>query len=58
METVSHQHTAEEAFDLAITQGRLSINEAADNFAGKYMFMGCEAGEDLFKNIMTRRYDV
>ena len=31
---------AREAFDKAILQGRLSVNPGADNYAGKYMYMG------------------
>jgi len=51
---------AREAFDKAILQGRLSVNPGADNYAGKYMYMGKSANGqyDAFKNINTRQYDV
>jgi hypothetical protein len=49
---------SQEAFKNAITAGRLSRDENVCNYAGHYMFMGCECGRDLFKNICTRRYDV
>lgn len=55
------------AFDNAISEGRLSTDETADNYAGNFMYMGTsrEAGEvpissgkrrDLFKNVNTRKY--
>ena len=51
---------AREAFEKAITQGRLSPNPQADNYIGKYMYMGKTANGlcDTFKNIITRQYDV
>lgn len=51
---------AKEAFDKAILQGRLSVNPQADNYAGKYMYMGktTNGQYDSFKNIITRQYDV
>ena len=51
---------AQEAFDKAITQGRLSVNPEAKNYADKYMYMGLSANRqyDSFKNIVTRQYDV
>lgn len=47
-----------EAFEQAIYQGRLSKNPKADNYAGKYMYMGkTPNGQyDAFKNIITREY--
>jgi hypothetical protein len=48
----------EEAFEQAISEGRLSRDEKADNFAGNYMYMHTTNGEDCFKNIITRKYDV
>lgn len=51
---------AREAFNKAILQGRLSISPEAENFAGRYMYMGKKAigQDDAFKNINTRQYDV
>ena len=55
----------QQAFEEAITAGRLSANEDDANYAGNYMFMGqstaTQAGETvgkvtLFKNINTREY--
>jgi hypothetical protein len=46
----------DDAFDIAIDTGRLSADKTADNFAGKYMYMGeCKTGS-IFKNINTREY--
>jgi len=49
-----------EAFEKAITQGRLSVNSKDDDYFGKYMYMGKSANGqyDIFKNINTRQYDV
>ena len=47
---------ARAAFDNAIKEARLSDAPQAWNFAGSFMYMGREAGLDLFKHIMTRRY--
>lgn len=45
------------AFEAAITAGILSNDEAADNFAGRYMWMGEYMVDELrFKHIMTREY--
>lgn len=45
------------AFDFAISEGILSSDPVADNFAGNYMFMGREPVQGLaFKNIITRDY--
>ncbi len=51
---------ARNAFYRAIYHGRLSDNPQADNYAGKYMYMGKSANRqyDSFKNIITRKYDV
>ncbi len=46
------------AFKKAIYQGRLSKHKKADNYTGKYMYMGIQNQQDMFKNIITRRYDV
>ena len=53
--------TAHAAFDLAISEGRLSDNkwlDGGDNplFAGDYMYMGQKDGRDLFKHRDTRQY--
>lgn len=57
------KNEASEAFDKAILQGRLSSNPEAENFAGRYMYMGIGNKADgtvgdAFKNINTRQYDV
>ena len=44
------------AFDFAIATGRLSVDEAAENYAGKFMYMGTAQGRDRFKNKNTREY--
>ena len=49
---------AREAFDKAINDSRLTTSPNDNNYAGKYMFMGKKQGKDLFKNILTRAYDV
>ena len=57
---------AKEAFEKAISQGRLTVNPKAENYAGKYMYMGkrkyigkyASGQYDSFKNINTRQYDV
>lgn len=48
----------QEAFELAISEGRLSADENAPNYAGHYMYMGPNAGGtmDAFKHRMTREY--
>lgn len=45
-----------QAFEGAITSGRLSNNRSAENFAGGYMYMGTVDGADTFKHIDSRRY--
>jgi hypothetical protein len=47
-----------QAFGKAIEQGRLSDDEDAPNYAGRYMFMGYHGGtgKALFKHIDTRDY--
>ncbi len=49
---------AQQAFEDAIKEGRLSKNPTASNYAGKYMYMGTWDSKDTFKNINTRQYDV
>ena len=58
---------SQEAFAQAIKDGRLSdvpnykllYGAPVKNYAGQYMYMGTdESGRDLFKNILTRKYDV
>jgi len=44
------------AFDKAIETNRLSKDESADNYVGNFMYMGTDAGRDLFKDSMTREY--
>ena len=52
------EEQARHAFDDAIAQGRLSADENAENFAGRYMFMGHDqdTGKALFKHYDTRVY--
>ena len=45
-----------QAFQEAITAGRLSDIPGQSNYAGNYMYMGTEGRRDLFKNIQTREY--
>ena len=47
-----------QAFEEAISIGRLSRDEKASNYAGKYMYMGPnkENTLDTFKNTITREY--
>ncbi len=49
---------AQEAFEDAIRAGRLSADPKAQNFAGRFMYMGPSADgtKDAFKNSMTREY--
>jgi len=48
---------SDDAFEYAITTGRLSVDKTARNYAGNYMYMGTwNAGIDRFKSIDTRRY--
>ena len=46
------------AFNEAIKSGRLSIDEQAENYAGRYMYMGPnpEGTLDTFKHVDTRKY--
>jgi len=46
------------AFRDAIASGRLSSNPAAENYAGRYMYMGtrCNGKGDAFKHSLTREY--
>ena len=49
----------QQAFAEAIEDGRLSTVDGSANDAGLYMYMGTDAaGKDLFKNTVTRKYDV
>lgn len=45
-----------QAFEKAITDGRLSADPKKSNYAGYYMYMGTDNGKDLFKHINTRYY--
>ena len=47
-----------EAFEDAIADGRLSECPEDDNYAGDYMYMYTQDGWDMFKHIVTRKYDV
>ncbi len=48
----------QQAFELAIAQGRLSTDPTATNYAGFYMYMGPSKtpGKDAFKHSATRQY--
>ena len=54
----NYQATADQCFDQAIRDGRLSTDPKTSNYAGNYMYMGKQGDRDLFKNIDTRHYDV
>ena len=54
----SEAQKAQTAFENAISLGRLSENPKDNNFAGRYMYMGVAGGKNLFKNIITRKYNV
>lgn len=49
---------AQNCFERAIREGRLSADPKASNYAGRYMYMGTWSGHDTFKHRDTRRYDV
>lgn len=49
----------QQAFEQAIAEGRLSDDPTAENYAGRYMYMGpacSHGGGDAFKHIETRDY--
>lgn len=52
------ENVAEQAFDRAIAEGRLSTNQRAANYAGNYMYMGRNArgDRDTFKHHLTRQH--
>lgn len=52
---MTHRDPAAAFYD-AIVAGKLSDCEAAENFAGNFMYMGTQDGRDAFKNIDTRAY--
>jgi hypothetical protein len=45
-------------FEKAVKNERLSLEMTADNYVGRYMYMGSNNGKAAFKNILTRAYDV
>lgn len=47
---------AQEAFNQAINEGRLSDNESDRYYAGDFMYMGTYDGADHFKHIRSRKY--
>ena len=53
---------SQEAFEQAIREGRLSDDPKAENYAGRFMYMGTtptapgERPRDLFKDINSREY--
>jgi hypothetical protein len=52
----------DEAFERAIKDSRLSLDPGQPNYAEDYMYMGTvqtrDGPRDLFKNRLTRKYDV
>lgn len=56
LEYVENMVESEKAFEKAINSGRLSNDKTAENYAGKYMYMGSHNGKDAFKNSVTRKY--
>ena len=56
---MTHRDDPAIAFDEAVKQGRLSYSSGDENYVGHYMYMGTDAnGKDMFKHILTRKYDV
>ena len=54
---MNHKEIANQAFENAIKEGRLSLDEESNNYAGDYMYMGKNSkGVDCFKHIHTRTY--
>ena len=51
-----NQMTSQDKFEIALTAGHLSKERDAENYVGKYMFMGETDGILLFKHIYTREY--
>tara|TARA_R110000796_G_C14190049_1_gene390367 strand:- start:128 stop:328 length:201 start_codon:yes stop_codon:yes gene_type:complete len=53
-----HTRKINAAFAKALTSGRLSHDENADNYVGAYMWMGRRADGcgDAFKHSLTRKY--
>ena len=47
---------AQDAFQEALESGRLSLDEAAPNWVGNYMFMGTNKGRSRFKHRDSRQY--
>lgn len=54
----AHRQEARDAFDQAVSAGRLSAESDSPIYAGNYMYMGLNGGKAAFKNIITRAYDV
>jgi len=54
----SYEKEAREAFERALSSGRLSHDTNAQNYVGDYMFMGPRTGGrgDAFKHSFTRQY--
>ena len=57
---INHRHIVNNAFQAALKSGRLSNSPVDDNYTGHYMYMGFSEmnGKDLFKNMITRQYDI
>tara|TARA_R110000787_G_scaffold285463_1_gene401315 strand:+ start:186 stop:371 length:186 start_codon:yes stop_codon:yes gene_type:complete len=51
-----YQIEADQAFDLAIITGRLSLDPNASNYHDLYMYMQNSNGVDMFKHWSTREY--
>ena len=56
-ETGHYEHRdPRESFETAIASGLLSDTPEADNYAGRFMYMGHQNGRAGFKHILTRKY--
>ena len=54
---MNNREIADQAFENAIDEGRLSLDEDRTNYAGDFMFMGRNLkGVDCFKHIHKRTY--
>jgi hypothetical protein len=47
---------AQQVFEQAIADGRLSADPHSTAYAGRYMYMGTWNGKDAFKHTQTREY--
>lgn len=56
LDTRQEWKDANQAFEDAITAGRLSADPTSPRYAGHFMYMGPGKGGDAFKHIRTRAY--